>query len=166
MKRNRRKILHTFPLYTLLAVIFLLIGFLSSPLDGFSLAKKTPSEILKNIYDEIKELGVYEDENFLRREFHMDLDGHATNKEEYVMVLSQNIDKIQKMVLQVTYFEQDKKNRYVKNAKETKEIKCELVGEEFKIKSCDYEEKKLDKLLSSILTGIQEKKKLLKLVKK
>ncbi len=130
------------------------------------MAKKTPSEILKNIYQEVKELGPRENENFLRREFHMDLDGHATNKEEYVMVLSQNIDKIQKMVLQVTYFEQDKANRFVKNAKETKEIKCELIGEDFKIKYCDYEEKKLKKVLSKILTGIQEKKRILKLVKK
>ncbi len=130
------------------------------------MAKKTPSEILKNIYKEVKELGPYENENFLRREFHMDLDGNATNKEEYVMVLSQEIDKIQKMVLQVTYFEQDKANRFVKNAKETKEIKCELIGEDFKIKSCDYEEKKLKKILSKILTGIQEKKRFLKLVKK
>ena len=162
----RRKILHTFCLYTFLTVIFLVFVFLSWPQVGFSAIKKTPSEILLNIYQEVKELGPYGDENFLRREFHMDLDGHATNKEEYVMVLSQNIDKIQKMVLQVTYFEQDKKNRYAKNAKETKEIKCELIGEDFKIKSCDYEEKKLDKLLSRILTGIQEKKALLKLVKK
>ena len=163
---KRRKILHSFPLYTFLAVFSLLIVFLSWPQKGFSLAKKKPSEILKNIYDEVKELGPYEDENFLRREFHMDLDGNATNKEEYVMVLSQEIDKIQKMVLQVTYFEQDKASRFIKNAKETKEIKCELIGEDFKIKSCDYEEKKLKKVLNKILTGIQTKKRLLKLVKK
>ncbi|MFC2160554.1 hypothetical protein ACFLRX_02750 [Acidobacteriota bacterium] len=166
MKLKRRKILHAFPQFTHLPLIFLIAVFLFSPPDGISLAKKTSSEILKNIYLEVKELGTYEDENFLRREFHMDLDLNATNKEEYVMVLSQNIDKIQKMVLQVTYFEQDKKNRFVKNAKETKEIKCEMIGEDFQIKSCGYEEKKLNKVLSRILTGIQEKKKLLKLLKK
>ncbi|MCJ7581835.1 MAG: hypothetical protein MUP98_15050 [Candidatus Aminicenantes bacterium] len=163
---NRRRILQTFPQYPFLVLIFLLFIFLTWPQEGFSSLKKNPAEILKNIYDEVKELGPYADENFLRREFHMDLDNNAINKEEYVMVLSQNIDNIQKMVLQVTYFEQDKNNRFVKNAKETKEIKCELIGEDFKIKSCDYEEKKLDKLLSDILTGIQEKKRLLKLVKK
>jgi len=163
---KRRRILQTFPLYPILAAIFLLVIFLSWPQEGFSAAKKNPSEILKNIYKEVKELGPYENENFLRREFHIDLDGNATNKEEYVMVLSQNIDKIQKMVLQVTYFEQDKKNRFVKNAKETKEIKCEWIGKDIKIKSCDYEEKKVNKVLSRILTGIQEKKRLLKLVKK
>ena len=163
---KRRKILHTFTLYIFLSLVFFVFVFLFNPLASFSAVKKTPSEILNTIYQEIKELGSYEDENFLRREFQMDLDGNATNREEYVMVLSQNIDKIQKMVLQVTYFEQDKKNRYVKNAKETKEIKCELIGEEFKIKSCDYEEKKVNKLLSKILTGIQEKKAFLKLVKK
>ena len=130
------------------------------------MAKKTPSEILKNIYEEVKELGPYENENFLRREFHMDLDGNATNKEEYVMVFSQKIDNIQKMVLQVTYFEQDKSSRFAKNAKETKEIKCELIEKDFKIKSCDYKENKLKKVLSKILTGIQEKKRILKLVKK
>ena len=163
---NRRRLLQTFPLFPFLAVFSLFIIFMFLPQEGFPMAKKTPSEILKNIYQEVKELGPYENENFLRREFHMELDGKATNKEEYVMVLSQEIDKIQKMVLQVTYFEQDKANRFVKNAKETKEIKCELIGEEFKIKSCDYEEKKLKKVLSKILTGIQEKKRLLKLVKK
>ncbi len=130
------------------------------------MAKKTPHEILKNIYEEVKELGPYENENFLRREFHMDLDGHATNKEEYVMVFSQKIDNIQKMVLQVTYFEQDKSIRFAKNAVVTKEIKCELIGKNFKIKSCDYKEKKLLKVLSKILTGIKEKKRILKLVKK
>ncbi len=130
------------------------------------MAKKTPSEILKNIYLEVKELGPRENEDFLRREFHMDLDNNATNKEEYVMVFSQKIDNIQKMVLQITYFEQDKRNRFIKNAIETKEIKCELIGEDFKIKSCDYEEKKLKKVLSKILIGIQTKKRLLKLVKK
>lgn len=163
---NRRRLLQTFPLFPFLAALSLFIIFMLLPQEGFPMAKKTPSEILKNIYQEVKELGPYENENFLRREFHMELDGKATNKEEYVMVLSQEIDKIQKMVLQVTYFEQDKANRFVKNAKETKEIKCELIGEEFKIKSCDYEEKKLKKVLSKILTGIQEKKRLLKLVKK
>ncbi len=163
---KRRKILQIFPLFPFLAGIFLLVLFLSWPPEGFSAAKKDPCQILKNIYDEVKELGAYADENFLRREFHMDLDSHPTNKEEYVMVFSQKIDKIQIMVLQVTYFEQDKANRYAKNAKETKEIKCELIGEDFKIKSCDYEEKKMNKVLSRILTGIQAKKELLKLVKK
>ena len=163
---NRRRLLQTLPLFPFLAVISLFVVFMLLAQEGFPLAKKTPSDILKNIYLEVKELGPYENEDFLRREFHMDLDGNATNREEYVMVLSQNIDKIQKMVLQVTYFEQDKANRFVKNAKETKEIKCELIGEDFKIKSCDYEEKKLNNILSKILTGIQEKKKLLKLVKK
>ena len=163
---KRRTLLHTLPLYPFLAVVFLLIVILSWPQEGFSAAKKKPSEILNNIYQEVKELGAYRDENFLRREFHMDLDGNATNKEEYVMVLSQNIEKIQNLVLQVTYFEQDKTNRFAKNAKETKEIKCELIGEDFKIKSCDYEAKKVNKLLSRILTGIKEKKELLKLVKK
>jgi len=163
---KRRKILQIFTLFPFLAVFSLLLVFLSGPQKGFSLAKKNPSEILKKIYQEVKELGPRENENFLRREFQMDLDNNATNKEEYVMVFSQKIDNIQKMVLQITYFEQDKSNRFVKNAKETKEIKCELIGEDFKIKSCDYEEKKLNKILSKILTGIQTKKRLLKLVKK
>lgn len=153
---NRRKIV----------VISLFVIFTFLPQVGFPMAKKTPHEILKNIYEEVKELGPYENENFLRREFHMDLDGNATNKEEYVMVFSQKIDNIQKMVLQVTYFEQDKSSRFAKNAVETKEIKCELIGKNFKIKSCDYKENKLKKVLSKILTGIQEKKRILKLVKK
>ena len=163
---NRGRVLREKSSYPFCTIFFFLTLFLLWPQIGFAAEKITPSEILKNIYTEVKEMGSYKDENFLRREFHMDLDNHVSNKEEYVMVLSQNIDKVQKMVLQITYFEQDKSNRFVKIAKETKEIKCEMVGEDFNILSCDYEEKKMNKILSKILNGIKEKKELLKLVKK
>ncbi len=41
--------------------------------------KKKPTEILKEMYKEVVELGPYENENFIKREFHIDLDSDENN---------------------------------------------------------------------------------------
>ena len=134
--------------------------------EGLAVSKKDPASLLRKIHLEVKEMGFYADENFLRREFHMNLDGNDTNKEEYVMVFSQKIEDREKMLVQVTYFEPEKNNRFVKHAKETREIECNLRSERIEIKKCDYEEKALWIVLNEILRGIRSKKELLKLIGK
>jgi hypothetical protein len=145
-------------------LLFLSTGFTSTQANAAK--RKNPTEILKVIHAEVKELGFYENETFLRREFHMNLDGNDTNKEEYVMVFSQTIDGSEKMTVQVTYFEPQKDNSFIKHAVETKEIKCVLTGEQIEIRLCDYGEKEVRTVLTEILSGIRNKKKLLKLVQK
>lgn len=128
--------------------------------------KKDPAPLLLDIYKEVEELGFYENENFLRREFQMNLDGNDNNKEEYVMVFSQTIDGVEKMSVQVTYFEPQKDNWMIKHAVKTKEIKCSLRGEDIEIRSCDYGEKEVRDVLTEILKGIRSEKELLKLIRK
>ena len=113
-------------------IFLVLLVLLLSTTTGFPFAqgkpakRNTPAEILKDIHAEVKEMGFYENETFLRREFHMNLDGNDTNKEEYVMVFSQTIYGIDKMTVQVTYFEPQADNRFIKHAVASREIKCDI----------------------------------------
>jgi len=128
--------------------------------------KRDPAPLLLEIFNEVKELGFYENENFLRREFQMNLDGNDNNKEEYIMVFSQKRDGVERMLVQVTYFKPEKDNWMIKHAVETKEIQCNLDGDDVNIRSCDYGEKEARNVLGEILKGIRSEKELLKLIKK
>ena len=153
-------------------IFLVLLVLLLSTTTGFPSAqgkpakRNTPAEILKDIHAEVKEMGFYENETFLRREFHMNLDGNDTNKEEYVMVFSQTIYGIDKMTVQVTYFEPQADNRFIKHAVASREIKCDICGESVLIQSCDYSEKESHPVLIEILSGIRSKKRLLGLIRK
>ena len=119
-------------------------------------------KILNLIYDEVKELGPYPGEDFIRREFFIGKDDDDTNKNQHVVVLILNIDGQEKMRLQVTYLEPTKENPQVKYAKDLKNIMCVVIGNNVTIQSSDYTERELEKLAPEILRAIQDKKKLLK----
>lgn len=156
--------------------LFVLTGLLAFPLQGQKAAKpsvskkndpeKIQASLLLEIYKEVKELGFYENENFLCREFQMNLDGDDNNKEEYVMVFSQMGDGVEKMLVQVTYFEPQKDNWMIKHAVKTKDIRCRLKGDDVQIGSCDYEKDEILPLLTEILKGIRLEKEYLKLIRK
>ncbi len=129
-------------------------------------SKKDPEEILKNIYEEVSELGKRKDEYFIKREFHFDLDKNPTNTEEHIVVLIYDIEKGERMVVQVTYFETDGLRHSVKYAKDIKLISCYVESEKLKIENCDYNKKEMNPLFSDILKGIQEEKELFKLIDK
>lgn len=122
-------------------------------------------EILKEIYLEVLELGNRDGEDFLKREFLMNLDRNDTNKEEHVVVLSQTFENKRTMVLQVTYFEPKKSNHFIKYAKTTRRISCDIEESDIKVKENDYNEKEIKPLLKEILKGIKNKKKLLELIR-
>jgi hypothetical protein len=52
--------------------------------------KKKPTDILKEMYKEVVELGPYKGEDFIKREFHMELDSDENNSEEHVVFLIQD----------------------------------------------------------------------------
>ncbi len=131
-------------------------------LDGKSERETDSSKILKEIYREVKELGSYPNEDFIKREFHMDLDGNDTNSEEHVVVLIYESLDGERMVLQVTYFEPEKNNRIIKNAKNIRVISSFIKGDNLEIYKNEYSEKETRPLLADILKGIRSKKELLK----
>ncbi len=134
-------------------------------LTSISKRKKNPIEILKEMYKEVVELGPYENEEFIKREFHMELDSDENNSEEHVVFLIQDVGEKEKMIIQVTYFEA-KRNRIIKYAKDIKTIICYVKGEEVEIKKCDYSENDINSLFPAILQGIRNKKKYLKLIER
>jgi len=125
--------------------------------------KKDTNEILKEMYKEVVELGPYNNEDFIKREFHMDLDSDENNSEEHVVFLIQDQGEKEKMIIQVTYFEA-KRTRIIKYAKDVKTILCHVKGDEIEIKKCDYSENDIKSLFPDILQGIRNKKKFLKLI--
>lgn len=119
-------------------------------------------KILNLIYDEVKELGPYPGEDFIRREFFIGRDDDDTNKNQHVVVLIQNVAGKEKMKVQVTYLEPTKENPQVKYAKGVKNLACLVAGNNVSIQGSDYNERELEKLAPEILRAIQDKKKLLK----
>jgi len=125
--------------------------------------KKNPTEILKEMYKEVVELGPYENEDFIKREFHIELDSDENNSEEHVVFLIQGAGEKEKMIIQVTYFEV-KRTRIIKYAKDIKTILCHIKGDKIEIKKSDYSETEIKSLFPDILQGIRNKKKYLKLL--
>ncbi len=127
---------------------------------------KNPNEILKKIYDEVIELGRYEKEDFLRRDFFMNLDEEDKSTREHVVVLIHKEGEIEKMMLQVTYLESRVEDSIIKHAKNTKKISTIKKGNRLKIEESGYEEEEIKSLLPKILQNIRLKKEYLKLIKK
>ena len=132
-------------------------------LAGPPQCKKNPNEILKEMYKEVVELGAYKNEDFIKREFHMDLDKDENNSEEHVVFLIQGAGDKEKMIIQVTYFEA-KRTRIIKYAKDVKTILCHIKGDRVEIKKSDYSKNDMKSLFPDILQGIRNKKKFLKLI--
>ena len=129
-------------------------------------ANKKPEDILKNIYKEVKELGRRENETFIKREFHFDLDENPKNTEEHIVVLIYEIDNKERIVVQVTYFESEGLRDSIKYAKDIKLISCFFESEELEIDKSDYDKKEIKKILPDILKGIKEEKRLYKLIER
>lgn len=154
-------------------IIGIAVGFIfisSTQNSGYGAAagkkkiKKDPKEYLRQIHIEVKELGSYENEAFVKREFHTELDGNRENKEEHVVVLIYRVGDRERMLLQITYFASKRKGSPVKYPREIRVILCSLKEDNLEIKHCDYTEKEIESLLPDILQGIRKKKEILKLL--
>jgi len=119
--------------------------------------------VLIKIHDEVKEMGPYPGEDFIRREFFVGEDDDDTNKDVHVVVLIQRLELKEIMTIRVTEMVKDPGNLRARLAKNSRMLVCLLSGDRLEIRSSDYEAKDLDKLAPDILTAIQNKKRLLKL---
>jgi len=150
-------ILTTFSVIYLYSIVY-------TNFEGKSFTEENASQVLREIHKEVVELGRYEDEEFIKREFFIDLDENQDNKEEHVVILEQTLYGIERMLIQVTYFEPKKQNRLIKYAKNTREIICFLEEDSLVIEKSGYDSNEIKNLLPRILEGIKNKKKLLKLI--
>jgi len=152
-------------LYLFSFVAFGLYSFPSNP-SSESQQDTQIQKFLKEIHDEVVEIGVQIEDNFIKREFWMDLDGNEGNKEEHVVVMRHDDGHNLKMTVQVTYYMPDKGVHWVRFAHATKSVLCCIRENGFDIYQSDYSSEEMTKLFPEILKGIRNKKEILKLIKK
>jgi hypothetical protein len=128
--------------------------------------KQTIQKALKDIHDEVIQMGSYADEDFIKREFWFELDGVEENKEEHVVVMQHNDGLNLRMTIQVTYFTKDKSQRLVRYAEDTKSVFCCVKGPLLEIDKSEYSDEEMETLLPGILKGIRVEKEILKLIEK
>jgi len=133
---------------------------------GISEIKKDSSKVLKEIYREVKELGKFPSENFIKRQFFLGEDDDDTNKDIHVFILIQNIDEKEKITIQATYMRRGKNKPVVAYAKNVRSISCVLEGDKIDIIKSDYDEMERESFLPEVLRSIRNKKKLLKMLDK
>ena len=119
--------------------------------------------VLKQIHSEVKEIGPYPGEDFIRREFFVGEDDDDTNKDIHVIVLIQSLESKEMMTIRVTEMAKDPGNPRARLAKTSRMLTCLVAEDRLEVQSSDYEEKDLAELVPEILTAIQNKKRLLKL---
>ena len=151
------------------AIIYIFTSFASSAsyksISTKTKEKNDPCKILKEIYKEVSEFGSRKNENFIKREFHFDLDKNETNSEEHVVVLIYDVGDRERMVVQVTYFEPRGNNNIIKYAKDIRMVFCSIRKDIIEIEKCDYDDKEMKSILPDVLKGIREEKKIFKLIK-
>lgn len=151
------------------AIVHIFTSFASSaPNKSISIKtkqKKDPCKILKEIYKEVSELGSRKNENFIKREFHFDIDKNDTNSEEHIVVLIYDVGDRERMVVQVTYFKSRGNNNIIKYAKDIRMVFCSLKKDIIEIEKCDYDDKEIKSILPKVLEGIRAEKRLFKLIK-
>jgi hypothetical protein len=161
-------------IFNLIPVILILI-FFSWPSIAFPVCD-TPQpaqprgliiqKSLKEIHDEVIQMGRYGGDDFIKREFWFELDGVEENKEEHVLVMEHNDGLNLRMTVQVTYFTKDKGQRFIRYAEDTRSVSCWVKGEFLEIDRSDYSDEEMETLLPGILKGIRGEKEILKLIEK
>ena len=119
--------------------------------------------VLNQIYAEVKEMGPYPGEDFIRREFFLGEDDDDTNKDIHIMVIIRPSESKEMMTFRVTEMVKDPGNPQARLAATSRMLSCLVARGVVDIQNSDYEEKDLDKLALEMLTAIQNKKRLLKL---
>jgi len=152
------------------AALFIFFSMGYGDLNGIYRAKneekiKDPEKIILEIYDEVKDMGQREGEDFLKREFHFDLDGRRENREEHILVFSYFSKNQQIFSIQITYYEDEGSKNYQGLAKDIKDIDCLITENTVEIKECSYSQEDLKTLLPLILEGIKKEKELLKMIR-
>lgn len=134
----------------------------STSFSFVSETKKDAPQILEEIYREVTEIGKHPDDDYLIREFFVGEGDDDTYKDINVLLMIQDVDREEKMTIQVTYLESSKDNPTVWYAGKVRNISCSVKRNRIAILKSDYDEKEMKSFLPEVLRAIQAKKKLLK----
>ena len=157
----------TLRLASIAGIVFFAFLFCPSALDSVTFeempsSKEKALKIIKEIYREVKQLGRYAGEEFIKREFFVGEDDDDTNKDIHVIILIQEISAKERMVIEVTYMERTRTNPIIRIAKSSRIIICVIEGEKIEFIKNDYDIIEMNSFLPEILRAIQNKKRILK----
>jgi hypothetical protein len=134
----------------------------SSGISNNSFENKDTSQILREIYLEMKDFDKYPGCDFVKREFFVGEDDDDTNKDIHVVILIQDVDEKEKVTVQVTYMERRRGKPVVGIAKYIKIFSYFVRGDQKEIIRNDFDAKEEERVLSGVLKAIKNKKKLLR----
>ena len=121
------------------------------------------ADVLKQIYVEVKDLGPYPGENFIKHEFFLGPADDDSYKNEHICILIQVVDGAERMRIQVTEMKNRPDNPRIQVAGKTRTITCSMAADSvLAILRSDYSDKEIARLAPDILRAVREKKKLLK----
>lgn len=156
---------------TAFSIIFFFLGASAAvsaeiPDESKKSGREWPEKVLLSIYKEVLDLGFRENENFIKGEFHFDVDGREDNREEHIVFIINPYYDSHKFILQVTYFEAGVRIGSGRAASEYKEMTGFIKKSHVKISKSGFTPEEAGSLFPAILAGIQEEKKLYELIKK
>jgi hypothetical protein len=124
--------------------------------------EETVGEVLKQIYLEVKELGPYPGDNFIKQEFFLGPADDDSYKREHICILIQVVDGAERMKIQVTEMKNRPDNPRIQLAGKTRTITCSITAKGgLTLPRTDYSEEEIARVVPDILRAVREKKKLL-----
>ena len=124
--------------------------------------KKGNLETLSRIYKEVKELGPYPGQDFIKWDFFLGQGDDDTNKPVHAVILIQDGKQGEKMVLLISRMEPSPGAPNVFLNKGTKEISCLVRDNRAELVSSTCTAEEMEGLLPGLLLAVQDKKRLLR----
>lgn len=119
--------------------------------------------MLKLLYKEAFEIAPQVTMDYIKNEYHVDLDGMAANKEEHVVFLCYDCPEGKRFIVQVTYFQPVGHDVVVKYADESKQIQCTVTDRTFLVTQTSYSDNEMKRLLNTLIQRVEEENELLRL---
>jgi len=120
-------------------------------------------DVLKQIYSEVKELGSYPGENFIKHEFFLGPADDDSYKKEHIVVLIQVVDGVERMRIQITEMKNRPDNPRIQIAGKARSISCKISAKGVPaLLRSDYSDKEIARLAPDVLRAVREKARLLK----
>jgi len=122
-----------------------------------------PAALILDIHREVKEMGPYPGEDFVRREFFLGEDDDDTNKDFHVVIIILASDGgAERMRIQVTALERSANDPKIKYARGIKNVVCRVSPGDPAVLTSDYTVPELEPMLRDLKRAILNKKRLLK----
>lgn len=119
--------------------------------------------LILEIHREVKEMGPYPGEDFVRREFFLGEDDDDTNKDVHAVIIIQASDGgAERMRIQVTALERSTNDPKIKYARGIKNAVCRVSPGDAAVLTSDYAALELEAVLRDLKRAILDKKRLLR----